>query len=208
MSYLRTSALLVVFFTLATLILPHQVQAVTVFDSFSAWQTAVGSYNPVNSLDAIADYASINSFALPSGTNVNLSETMTLYSIGSGWATWSGTYAGKVLFTGSLSIVNTFNSPVYGFGLEMEPNYFQDYSMTLLLNDGSYLTQDVNGSYGAKFFGWAGGPVTTMTLSAVSDSGGFAFGNMVECTHAVPEPTTLSLLGLGLLGLLRRKRKI
>jgi len=101
-------------------------------------------------------------------------------------------------------VTATFIGGQQVFGLEMQPDEFQDESMTLTLEVGNpllTLTQIVNGEGGAKFFGWISDvDFTSMTL--IDNSGDFAFGRM-----AVPVPPSVLLLGSGLLGLIAFRRK-
>jgi len=64
--------------------------------------------------------------------------------------------------------------------------------MTLMLSDGSSLTQLVNGNRLTGFFGWVNLPVVSFTIS--TDDIGFTFGRMVEGPEGmvpVPEPSTI-----------------
>ncbi|MBM4274308.1 MAG: hypothetical protein FJ134_07605 [Deltaproteobacteria bacterium] len=73
------------------------------------------------------------------------------------WATWSGGNTPAVLHSSlGRTIAGTFTVPVYAFGLEMEPNYFEEFLMTLRVDAGGRLDQYVHGYAGAKFFGWVG----------------------------------------------------
>ena len=188
-----------------------QAQAITFFSDRSLWETSAGSFSSVD-LTGIPEYSAVTSVSVGSET-LAFDKSLTRYKVGSSWATWSGGNQPEILYTGgATSVTGTFSPSSMGaFGLEMEPNPFAVYSMTLDVGQGQTLTQDVSGSAGAKFFGWTGGSVSSLTISAPVD---FAFGRMVYSTSltpvpdsVVPEPATMALLSSGLFGLLGLRRK-
>lgn len=178
------------------------------FTSRAEWEAAVGLFADVDLAGQTTVFDTVSDISLPSGTTVSFSKSLEARQVPSGWATWSGGQTPRVLFLSSspYSVTGAFSSPVAGFGLEMEPNYFSAFILTLTLSDGTSLGQLVPGYAGAKFFGWSGADVTAMTLSSADGSGGFAFGRMVEAAP-VPEPGTMLLLGSGLVGLAGWGRK-
>ena len=115
------------------------------------------------------------------------------------WPTSTMTPRRCCTLRGATSFVGTFTTgPVKAFGLEMEPEPFQTFTMTLTLSDGTVITQPVAGQAGASFFGWTAGAITSFTASC--SVCGFAIGDIVkaEATAAVPVPGTLGLLSVGL----------
>jgi PEP-CTERM motif len=122
--------------------------------------------------------------------------------------------APPVLFSQfQLSRTLTFDHPLTTFGIEMESNnptdpfFHPSYSLTATFFDGATvegtITQHLVAPGGARLFA---GMTTTdlftsVELTSSSGSGGFLFGQVryILASQAVPEPSSLALLGLGLL---------
>jgi len=131
--------------------------------------------------------------------------------IGSGWATWSpgspATWDKSVYYTNLQGSV-TMNLPAgtAAFAFYAEPNPFGQYTFTVTANDGTKIVQDAHGSSGAAGFGFygTGGTLITSITAAITGPSvtDFAIG---EFYGAVPEPTSLGLLAVGALALLRRR---
>lgn len=191
-----------VFVLLALFLSPQVSGATEMYTSRADWVAAVGTYRPVDE-GQIVEYASLTKLTLPRGQTATFSPALDGRIVGSSWGTWSNLNTPRVLWTTLTitSVTGTFSGGISAFGLEMEPNEFNVFSMTLATDDGGTLTQSVDGNGGAAFFGWAGGSVTSMTLSSTVD---FAFGRMVQ---PVPLPAGILLLapGLGALAMVRRK---
>ena len=76
---------------------PGAANAVAMFDSLANWQTAVGSWTETTNL-GVANFSNINSATLADGTGLTFTESLSVRSIGDGWATWCCGYTGQVLF--------------------------------------------------------------------------------------------------------------
>lgn len=191
---------------LASSIIASPAMAVASFQSdVLAWQTINPGY--IEDTEYGAQGTSMTSLTLDDGTQLGFVGSVTDYTVGSGWATWCCSYTGDVLWSeGATSVAVSFLTGVDGFGFYAQPNPFATYLITLGLSDGGTLIQSVSGSSGAKFFGFTGSGVTSMTVSSTAD---FAIGDFFV-RPAVPEPATwgMMLLGFGAMGMaFRRNRK-
>lgn len=156
------------------------------FTDRALWEAAVQTWTDVDESQIPTGYAPLpGDLLLPSGLTIAFGTTLTGAQVPDDWATWSGGNTPRVLFVPDMSVGALASGPLWSFGLEMEPNSLAEFTMTL--DTGEIIQQTVNGVSGAAFFGWAGLPVVSFTMST-DDPAGFAFGRMVEGPGA-PPPT-------------------
>ena len=148
-------------------------------------------------VNPLPDFTDVTSIDSPLGGVVTSNIPVNLRTIGNSWGTWSHNYAGQVYSTnGSNSVTLTLPAQTGAFYLYAESNPFAVFSATATANDGTTITQNVDGNGGAAYFGFyatPGGTITSVTISMVPD---FAFGEF-GIAAAVPEPSSLALIGIG-----------
>ncbi|MCW7539272.1 PEP-CTERM sorting domain-containing protein [Aquabacterium sp. A7-Y] len=195
--------------------------AVTTYTDLAKWKVDVGTYQGTAVVPGF-DFDNPTSVVLSGGSTLDaFSSPVQHLTVGSTWLTWPhqpGSDGTTVFYSSGANSLSFDFSPgvvlagvnraerVDAFGFFVEPNPFGEFKITLDLSTGESITQTVDGLGGAKFFGWAGGTVTGLTLSSEVD---FAFGDFYEGSLVpIPEPGTYALfaLGLGGLVLVRRRR--
>lgn len=159
--------------------------------------------------DSQPEYAPVTSVDSPLGGTVNFDITTIHLIVGSGWNTWSHGYTGDVYWTYYASLVTlTLPSNTVAFYFYAEPVDIATYTITASINGGMLpLSQDVYGGGGACGFAfWAHGDdrISTITITCPDDTYGFAVGEFGIA--AIPEPTTICLLGFGAVCLIRTKK--
>ena len=198
--------------------------ATIMYDNRAAWEAAVPAWADVD-LTRYAEFDTVTTVLLPllaaPATKIDFDVTLTAYQVGSVWVpaagdAWAVTTP-RILYSGDgvTSATGTFDSPLLGFGFEMDPNSYGAFDMTLSLDSSETLTQTVDPNHGgAKFFGfWGSTGVASWTASFSDPTGGFAMGRMVvagpgDDHDGSPELSTWMLLACsGLAGLVIRRRR-
>lgn len=204
---MRKASLIILAMLLVALAAPN-AQADSTYTSLSSWQAAVPTYTETSNL-GLSNGALVSSATLADGTILTFNQTLQATSIGVGWFSWCCGYTGQVLEsynTGSLTTETWSIAPTSAFGMFLEPDPYSTLLMTVMLNTGATISQNVNGVSGASFFGWTGSDATGVTITSSED---FAAGDFFSSTIVTPEPGTIVLMlsGLALLGLMTVLRK-
>ena len=194
--------------------------------------SAYADFTPIASPDAAyqasttklaitgSDFTYVTSLSDASPT-ATFSHRLEVRTVPGSWATWSSppqseSATPRVLFDSDspgTGVTLSFSAPIKTFGMEMEPNSFSTYTMTADFYDGAALvgtiSMPVTGSAGAKLF--AGASTSQQFTSVVVSVPGAAVGYaiaQVRYGQVVPVPgaAALGVLGLGLLGWLKRRR--
>lgn len=213
----RRTAMMLMSFAMLIVLTTAAHAATGMYASRAAWTTDAVTWADVD-LTPYADGSTLTSVALPAiaapATTLSFDVTQDVKQVPTSWFTWSGGNTPRVLYNGIDSVTGTFDAAVRGFGLELEPNVFGLFDMTLKMADGSSLTNTVDGDGGAAFFGAISDiGITGWTASTTPLAGGFAMGRMVVTgdngdKHGSPELSTWMLLACsGMAGLVIRRRK-
>ena len=165
--------------------------------------------------DPTADFTPQTSLTTPLGGTLTFGAPLEHSTVPVSWATWSHGYTGSVYYDAGTSLSMTLAPQTGAFYFYAEPNQFATFTFTATAQDGTTLTQSIDGFGGAQGFGFYGTGGTTIASISVTetDTLGFAIGEfgVAPAVTAVPEPSTLSLAGVGTLTSLafawrRRKR--
>ena len=183
----------------------------------------VNSAAAAASFDAVAGAISIVDFESALPANVTISGGTTTSNSGCGALCGFNTTAGGANFRSVYggSVTFSFTNPVDSFGFYvngLQTNLVPQ--QTIVYTDGSSSTttlnmpSSING--GGAFFGFIdfGNLISSVTFNATNDILGFddlrfgrAVNNPNDPSTPVPEPTTLSLLAVGILGLAASRKR-
>jgi len=128
----------------------------------------------------------------PTG-GVGFSPSLTHYTVGGGWATWSNGYTGDVYATETQSVTLTLPDLTKAFYFYAEPDQFETFSMVATSDDGATSGPiAVDGFAGAQYFGFyatGSSSVKSITITG-GDPDGFAVGEfgISSCTSYQTPP--------------------
>jgi hypothetical protein len=152
------------------------------------------------------------------------SQNMNVREVGSNWGTWAVAPDSQrpdnsdplpVLYSnGATSIFMALSLPSYVFGFEAEPNPFSPHDMTATFYGAGMtllgsITRNVDGNAGSRLFAASADPISYVQFSSQVDYAVGAFRYSADRVGEIPEPGTIALVGLGLVGVAfwRRSRR-
>lgn len=199
------------------------------------WVVPAMAFTPISSPDAsyLASTTYIDPSAISDFTNVtsitdgvvtvNFSTSMNKRTVSSSWTSWSVAPDSQrlvpndplpVFYSNQVTAVTfTLSTPVSVFGFEAEPNPFSVHTMTAQFYDAfgnllGTISRDVNGDAGARLFAAQSNvPIASVVFSSDVDWAAGAFRYQLPAGPVIPEPTTMALFGVGLLGFLPLRRR-
>jgi hypothetical protein len=166
------------------------------------------------SSDGRPEFDPVNSVPSPLGGDVTFSPDLLHLAVGSGWGTWSHGFLGDVYYTdGGLSATLTLPANTGAFFLFAQPNQAQSFDITVESQEGTSVTQTVDGNGGASFYGFyttGGSLLSSITVSSTEDFAIGEFGIALARGAGVPDtvPWAPGIASLGVVGfaLLQRRR--
>jgi hypothetical protein len=164
--------------------------------------------------DGNPDFTNVSSIPAPFGGTLGFSPAVNIRTVPGSWSTWSHGFTGRVYFnTSGASEVMTLPAGTGAFQFWAEPNNFGVFTVTATANDGTMLSEMIQGNAGASGFGFFADPgqsILSITVAADAGAAGFAVGELALARTIVPEPCTLALFGVGVVGVIgyaRRRQK-
>jgi hypothetical protein len=192
--------------------LNSQVSAVTIFTSRSAWESAVGSF-VTEDFDALAPFEF--------STGLNSVGLIDVYVTGpdyenqlGGPSTLGGQFAingtnhliGHVLDGGTTHPTVIFPYPIIGFAADWRSTTTGGHLLTMTFDNTTIHFDDYLSDDGTGFLGIKATNTFTQAVFGTETTYAEAFG--MDNLSITPEPATVTLLGLGALRLIRRKRRV
>ena len=136
-----------------------------------------------NENNGLAGFASVTSIPM-TYSSIGVASSVSVRTIGSGWASWSHGFTGHVYYSEDGALTNTLTLPEHCLGaiVYVESDYYGLFDFTYT-SDGiaTPLTlTDVNGSGGAAGVAFLSdtGYLNTVVISTETSAGGFAFGEL------------------------------
>jgi hypothetical protein len=200
---------LVVVFLLIVLVVPSAQAAIIGFDlGTGAPPATLGGFQMTPfPLDPRPIGSIVMGMPSPLGDDLGFIPSLSHSRIGMGWGTWSHGYTGDVYSTEGTSVTLVLPPRTDAFYFYAEPAVLGTFTFTVIALGGPTFIVPIDSVANARgfgFFGTEGSSLNRITVSTVPGAEGFAIGEFG--ISAIPEPTTLLLVGTGMIGVARFRR--